>query len=141
ALGIVLYVADVVVFLRLPLLESAVWLQLTVIAVVALAIRSLSSHLRASGEGKDLLVAALEQRGLQAEDILRNIRSGVVTVDARGHLLYANPMAEHLLGMDLIDRFGEPVLVEIAAVAPELAHAVRRAAESKMRTTRGEGVV
>ena len=48
-----------------------------------------------------MLVAALEQTRLQADDILRNIRSGVVTVDADGRLLYANPTAEQLLGIDL----------------------------------------
>ena len=46
-------------------------------AVVALCIRYLSAQLRESGEGKEQLVAALEQTRLQAEDILRNIRSGV----------------------------------------------------------------
>jgi two-component system sensor histidine kinase PilS (NtrC family) len=141
ALGIVLYFADVVVFLRPSTVEPGVWVQLGVIAVVALGIRYLSVRLRESGEGKDLLVSALEQTRLHAEDILHNIRSGVVTVDVPGRLVYANPMAENLLGIELIDHIGEPILAVIAAVAPELADAVRRAAESKSRTTRGEGVV
>ncbi|HTE43685.1 MAG TPA: ATP-binding protein [Gemmatimonadaceae bacterium] len=149
ALGIVLYFADVVLLLRAravgpsiwPQLEPGVWLQMSIIALVALAVRSLSSRLRESGLGRDQLVASLERRRLQAEDILHNIRSGVVTVDATGNLLYANPMAEHLLGMDLVNHFGERMLEVIARVAPELAVAVRSAAESKIRTTRGEGVV
>jgi two-component system sensor histidine kinase PilS (NtrC family) len=141
ALGIVLYFADVVVFLRSPIAVPGVWVQLGVIAVVALGIRYLSAELRQSGEGKDQLVAALEQTRLHAEDILRNIRSGVVTVDVNGRLLYANPMAEHLLGVDLIDHMGEPILERIATVAPELSSAVRNAAEAKMRTTRGESLV
>jgi two-component system sensor histidine kinase PilS (NtrC family) len=141
ALGIVLYFADVVVFLRPSTVEPGVWVQLGVIAVVALGIRYLSVRLRESGEGKDLLVSALEQTRLHAEDILHNIRSGVITVDVPGRLVYANPMAENLLGIELIDHIGEPILAVIAAVAPELADAVRRAAESKSRTTRGEGVV
>jgi signal transduction histidine kinase len=118
-----------------------VWLQVGVIALVALTIRYLSAELRESGEGAGQLVAALQQSRLQAEDILRNIRSGVVTVDVEGRLLYANPMAEHLLGIHLVDRMGEPVLEHIASVAPELADAVRRAAEARIRTTRGEGSV
>jgi two-component system sensor histidine kinase PilS (NtrC family) len=142
ALGIVLYFADVVVLSGSPLLiEPGVWLQLTVIAVVTLAVRTLSVRLRESGEGKDLLVAALEQTRHQAEDILRNIRSGVFTVDAEGRLLYANPTAEHLLGINLIAHTGEAVLDVIGGVAPDLAHAVKRAAESKVRTIRGECVV
>jgi two-component system sensor histidine kinase PilS (NtrC family) len=142
ALGLVLYFADVIFFFRTPQgVEPGVWLQLSIFALVALFIRYLSAKLRETGEGKDLLVAALEQTRMQAEDILRNIRSGVLTVDVEGRLLYANPMAEHLLGIDLVDHVCEPILGTIDGVAPELAHAVRRAAEAKVRTTRGEGIV
>jgi PAS domain S-box-containing protein len=143
ALGIALYFGDVFFFLPSPRtdVDVAVWLQLSVIALVAMIVRFLSAQMRESGAGKDLLVAALEQRRLQAEDILRNIRSGVVTVDVGGRLLYANPTAEHLLGIDLVDRIGEPILDAIRSVAPELADAVKRAAESRLRTTRGEGIV
>ena len=140
-LGIVLYTADVIVLQRSPVGDPAVWLQLLVIAVVTLAIRYLSAQLRAGDEGRKQLVAVLQQRRMQAEDILHNIRSGVVTVDVHGNLLYANPMAEHLLGVDLVDRIGEPILAVIAGAAPELADAVQRAAQLKMRTTRGEGIV
>jgi two-component system sensor histidine kinase PilS (NtrC family) len=141
ALGIVLYFADVVVFFLPSLVEPGVWIQLGIIAIVALGIRYLSVRLRESGEGKDLLVTALQQTRLRAEDILHNIRSGVVTVDADGRLLYANPMAEQLLGIDLVDQIGQPIIAAIGAVAPDLADAVQRAAQSKMRTTRGEGIV
>jgi PAS domain S-box-containing protein len=141
ALGLVLYFSDVLLFFAAQGLEPGIWLQMSVFALVALCIRYLSAQLRASQEGKDLLVAALEQRRLHAEDILRNNRSGVVTVDAQGRLLYANPMAEHLLGVDLIDRLGEPILGAIRGAAPELAEAVHRAAVQKIRTTRGEGIV
>ncbi|HEX4682280.1 MAG TPA: ATP-binding protein [Gemmatimonadaceae bacterium] len=142
ALGLVFYFSDVVLFFRTPQgVESEVWLQLCVFAVVALCVRYLSAQLRASGEGKDQLVAALEQSALQAEDILRNIRSGVVTVDVEGRLLYANPMAEQLLGVDVIDHLGEPVMDIIGGVAPELAATVLRAAKTKQRTTRGEASI
>lgn len=142
ALGLVFYFTDVVLFFQPPQgVEPEVWLQLGVFAVVALCIRYLSAQLRESGEGKDLLMAALEQSALQAEDILHNIRSGVVTVDVEGRLLYANPMAEQLLGLDLIVHLGDPIIETIGKVAPELAEAVLRAAKSKQRTTRGEGII
>ena len=141
ALGIAFYFADVVVLLRSPLSDPGVWMQLSVIALVTLGIRYLSARLRESSEGKAILVAALEQTRLQADDILRNIRSGVVTVNIEGRLLYANPTAEQLLGVDLITRVGEPVLDSIGRVAPELSEAIRNAAEARIRTTRGEGLV
>jgi two-component system sensor histidine kinase PilS (NtrC family) len=142
ALALVLYFADVLVFFRIPQgIEPGVWIQLSVMAVVALAIRSLATKLRETGEGKEALVAELEQKRLQAEDILQNIRSGVITVDVQGRLLYANPMAEQLLGVDLIDHFGASITERIGGVAPDLATAVMRAAEGRIRTTRGEGIV
>ncbi len=141
ALGIVLYFADALMTPGPGPIDAAVWLQVGVIALVALVIRYLSAELRESGEGAGQLVAALQQSRLQADDILRNIRSGVVTVDIDGRLLYANPTAEHLLGIHLVDRIGEPVIELISSVAPELAEAVRRAAQLKVRTTRGEGFV
>jgi signal transduction histidine kinase len=142
ALGLVLYFADAIAFFRTPTgIEPGVWLQLSVMAVVALAIRSLATKLRESGEGKEALVAQLEQSRLQAEDILHNIRSGVITVDVEGRLLYANPMSEQLLGVNLVDHYGEPISDRIGKVAPELAIAVLRAAEGKIRTTRGEGFI
>lgn len=143
ALGLVFYFADVLLFFRTPAdtIGPGVWLQLSIFAIVALCVRYVSAELRESGERKHVLVAALEQTRLQAEDILHNIRSGVVTVDATGRLIFANPMAENLLGVDLVDHMGEPIVQLIGGVAPELADAVMRAAQSKVRTTRGEGMV
>lgn len=145
AVGLVFYLIEVVLFQRPPsappgawVPEPAVWLQIAIIGIVALVIRYLSAELRATGEGTDQLVAALQRTRMQAEDILRNIRSGVVTVDVAGRLLYANPTSEQLLGLELADRLGEPILDVIARVAPELSKAIRQAAESKIRTTRGE---
>lgn len=140
ALGNVLYVA-VVVFGGGPEMTFTVWMQLAVFAAVALGSGYLAVQLRREGEGKALLVAELGQLRLQAEDILRNIRSGVLTVDADGRLLYANPMAEQLLGLQLIARVGAPVVDVIGAVAPELAQAIRRSVVDHVRTTRAEGLV
>ena len=92
-------------------------------AVVALAIRSLAMKLRETGEWKEALVANLEQSSLQAEDILQNIRSGVITVDVNGRLLYANPISAALLGFNIDARLGQPILESIGA-----AEALREAA-------------
>lgn len=139
-LGNVLYVADVI-WAADTAMTMAVWLQLGIFVVVALGIGYLSVLLRREGEGKAILVAELEQLRLQADDILRNIRSGVLTVDSAGRLVYANPMAEQMLGLNLMAQLGQPVVDDIAAVAPELAHAVRRSVADRVRTTRAEGTV
>ena len=140
ALGSVIYVADVIWAIDTPL-TMAVWLQIGVFVLVALGSGYLSVLLRREGEGKALVVAELLQLQLQADDILRNIRSAVLTVDSEGRLLYANPMAEQMLELDLTGRRGQPIVDEIAQIAPELAMAVRRSITDRVRTTRAEGTV
>jgi len=138
ALGNVMYFADVVWFLHF---DWSVLLQLSVFAVVALGSAILAKQLRDQGEGSDRLAAELEHTRMRAEDILDNIRSGVVTVDAQGRLLFANPTACELLDLDLRAYMGHPVLQALAGASPELAAAVQRAAQHRVRTTRGEGSV
>jgi two-component system sensor histidine kinase PilS (NtrC family) len=140
ALGNAFYVADVIWGLNTQLTPD-VWLQLGVFTGVALGIGYLSISLRREGEGKAAVVAELGQLRLQGEDILRNIRSGVMTVDSEGRLLYANPMAEQLLEISLNAHLGKPVMEVIAAVSRDLAHAMKRSVVDRVRTTRAEGLV
>jgi two-component system sensor histidine kinase PilS (NtrC family) len=140
ALGNVLYFADAVWGGSSPP-TVAVWLQLTIFAVVALGSAYLGAKLQEAGAGKEELAAELTHVRLQASDILFNIRSGVITIDQGGHLLYANPMAGHLLGINFDQYRGRPVLTAIAVTAPDLAHALELTVVERTRTTRGEGLV
>jgi two-component system sensor histidine kinase PilS (NtrC family) len=137
ALGNVLYVADAFWSVDAPI-TAAVWLQLAVFATVALGSAWLSAKLREAGAGTEAVLAHVR---LQAADILFNIRSGVITLDAEGRLLYSNPMAEQLLGLDLHALVGRPVLDIIRPISPELVEAVERSMRDRVRTTRAEGVV
>ena len=137
ALGNVLYVADAFWSVDSPF-TAAVWLQLAVFATVALGSAWLSAKLKEAGKGTEAMLAHVR---LQAADILFNIRSGIITVDAEGRLLYANPMAEQLLGLDLAPFNSRPVLEAIRRIAPELVEAVERSMRERVRTTRAEGVV
>ncbi|MGH7636847.1 MAG: two-component system sensor histidine kinase NtrB [Gemmatimonadaceae bacterium] len=141
ALGNVLYVGEVILFATDTPLTATVWLQLGVFTGVALGSAYLAVQLRREGEGKAWLMAELQQEKLRADDILRNIRSGVLTVDAQGRLLYANPVAEQMLGLDFLDRLGEPILEAISTAAPGLGHAIRRSVVERVRTTRAEAMV
>lgn len=137
ALGNVLYVADALWSVETPF-TATVWLQLGVFAMVALGSAWLSAKLQAAGKGTEAVLAHVR---LQAADILFNIRSGILTVDAEGRLLYANPMAEQLLGLDSEPLIGRPVLDTLRRIAPELVEAVERSMRDRVRTTRAEGVV
>lgn len=137
ALGNVLYVADSFWTVDSSLTAS-VWLQLAVFATVALGSAWLNALLREAGAGTE---AVLAQVRLQASDILYNIRSGILTVDHHGRLLYANPMAEQLLGIELEGQVGHPMLERLRHAAPELVEAVEHSMRNRVRTTRAEGVI
>jgi two-component system sensor histidine kinase PilS (NtrC family) len=136
-LGNVLYVADAAWVTGAPF-TVAVWLQLAVFAVVALGSAYLSAKVKELSAGTE---AELARVRLEAADILHNIRSGILTIDSGGHLLYANPMAEQLLAIDLEAMRGHPVLDRLQSVAPELAAALEKSVRDRLRTTRGEGMI
>jgi len=115
------------------------WLQLGVFAGVALSSGYIATRLREARAGHEELAAELVKVRLQAEDVLRNIRSGIVTVDGNGNLMYANPAASALLGLDLSARLGEPVDRVLGPVSTALVTALRNAVELGIRTTRAEG--
>ena len=137
ALGNVLYVADALWSVETPF-TATVWVQLAVFAAVALGSAWLSAKLREAGKGTEAVLAHVR---LQAADILYNIRSGILTVDATGRLLYATPRAEQLLGLDLDPYIGRPVLDVLRLTAPEMVEAVERSMRDRIRTTRAEGVI
>ena len=140
ALGCFLYFTEVLVWS--PLTNSVgMWLQLSIFAAVALSSGYIGARLREARTGTEQLVAQLNKARLQASDILKNIRSGIVTVDARGTLLYANPAASKLLGLDLDGMLGTRVIPAIDRVSPVLARCLQRAVTDRVRATRTEGSV
>jgi two-component system sensor histidine kinase PilS (NtrC family) len=118
--------------------DVGVWLQLGVFGSVALGCGFIGARLQEAGVGT---AAELVRTRLHSDDILRNIRSGILTVDQRGYLIYANPAAEELLGLGDRASLAGPILARIAASAPELARALERAATRRERMTRGEDTV
>jgi two-component system sensor histidine kinase PilS (NtrC family) len=118
-----------------------VWLQLALFAVVALITSYVNEKLRSGREGTTLLAARLDQVRMRAEDILRNINSGVITIDPLGRLVYVNPTAERLLGLSLASLTNKVVLDQVGARAPALAAALERTVKDRTRTVRAESAV
>jgi two-component system sensor histidine kinase PilS (NtrC family) len=143
ALAMVLYCADVIWTPSQSLDWGTVnlWLQLGVFAVVALGSGFLSARLKEVGTGHEKLAAELVHLRLQAADILRNIRSGIITVDTGGLLLHANPAAAALLGQPLDIHVGKPIFALLETVAPNLVLALERTVNHGIRTTRAEGII
>ena len=134
----ILYVADVV-FGHPGELSAALLLQVAVYWMVAVATGYLASRVRVAGAAQEALSAELTRVRLEAGDILRNIRTGILTVAGDGRLVYANPTAEALLGIDVAALRDMPVLDALDRIAPVLGDAVRRTTSEGHRVVRREG--
>jgi PAS domain S-box-containing protein len=140
ALGIVLYAADAIFFNR-GADDLGVLLQIGVFAAVALGVTYLSARLQEAGGAREELEARLVLAKLQAEDILNNIRSGIITVDSNGLMIFANPSAGALLGFDSSTARGRMLQELVSVPAPALAAALERAVHERERVTRGEASI
>lgn len=140
ALGIVLYAADVSL-LQATTLAAPFILQVLVFALAAAGSSLISAQLKVAGVGREALEAKLKRVRLREADILRNIGSGILSVDETGELLFANASASELLGSDLEARVGTPILDYVHAVAPGLAEALRRATSEGWVAARSEGTL
>lgn len=119
----------------------ALWLQIGVFVSVAVATGWVASRVRVFGREREALERQVRRLQLEAADILRNIGSGVVTVDGSGLLAYANPAAEELLAFRAVDYLGRPVLAMLDARSPELAGAIATTQRDERRRIRVEGRV
>ena len=104
----------------------AFWGQLAVLGTVFALMSPMVSRLREASEQQASLQTELQRVRLEADDILRNIRSGVLTVDGAGRLAFINPMADRLLQINSETYLGLPVLDMLKHRSPELWAADRR---------------
>ncbi|MBI1723860.1 MAG: PAS domain S-box protein [Gemmatimonadetes bacterium] len=136
----ILYTADVVIGHPVEL-SAALFLQVAVYWLVAGATGYLSSRARVAGAAHDTLAAELRRVRLEATDILRNIKTGILTVGGEGNLVYANPTAEAVLGLKAGELRDQPALEWLERIAPVLADAIRRTASEGRRVLRREADV
>ena len=142
-LGLVMYGADAVYVSRVAgdRLDLEIFIQIGVVSLVAVITGYISGRLRETGRGREQLVAELVGVRLREKDILRNIKSGIITVDAAGGLLFANPSASDLTGIELEERIGQPIVRELRAVAPVLGEALDLAISGGVHASRTEGQI
>jgi len=121
--------------------DTAFWAQIVVFNVVFAIVAVLGHRLREAGMEQETLATELKRVRLEADDILRNIRSGVLTVDGAGRLAFINPTGQQLLGLDGAALTGLPVLDQLKVRSPELWAAVVSGIRNGRKISRGEGVV
>lgn len=137
-LGIVLYVLDALTLLNEGP-DLTLVLRLVVFSVVAVGTGYISARLKQAGQGREKLAAELATVRLREKDILANIRSGIITVDTEGDLLFANAPAGELLGLDLETFQNRPVIGALREAAPVLAAVLERSLRDGSQTLRAEG--
>jgi two-component system sensor histidine kinase PilS (NtrC family) len=115
------------------------WGQVVVFTVVFLVVAVLGQRLRTASVEQTELATELRRVRLEADEILRNIRSGVITVDGQGNLAFMNLAAEHLLGLSAAVHIGTPVLDALEERAPELWAAIVTGIRKGRRVSRAEG--
>ncbi|OLC03173.1 MAG: hypothetical protein AUH78_22985 [Gemmatimonadetes bacterium 13_1_40CM_4_69_8] len=134
------YFADVF-FGHPTVLPPGIWVQLAVFVVVAAVTAYITSRVSVMGEERAALAAEVRQVRLEAADVLKNLRTGVLTVDPEGKLLYCNPAAEELLGVRAAEWGDRPIMPEVARIAPEFHAAVTSTARRGVRMMRVEAMV
>jgi two-component system sensor histidine kinase PilS (NtrC family) len=140
ALASLLYLADIIWWQPVQL-SVAVWLQIAVFVVVFIATGLIASRVRVMGAQREILEREVRRLTLEAADILRNITSGVLTVDGECHLLYANPAALGLLGLGDSEVEGRHLEDLVGDRARELLRTIALTQTGGQRTLRAEGTV
>lgn len=139
-LALALYFADVV--WGQPEIPGAGFVgQLGVFSLVFAVVAVLARRLRVAGARTLELETELAQVRLEADDVLKTITSGVLTIDPMGRLAFINPMAEKLLGISARRSLGLPVMEAIRSVAPALADALVASMRWGRRIARSEGII
>jgi two-component system sensor histidine kinase PilS (NtrC family) len=134
------YLADLL-FGHQTAVSSALWIQLGLFVVVAAVPAYFASRIKVMTAEHEALAGELRQARLEASDVLHNLASGVLTVDAEGRLLFSNPAAEEILGFRANDWLGRTFLPELARTSPEFWAAVASTARRGIRLMRVEAIV
>jgi len=122
-------------------IPPGLWGQIIVFAFVFLLVALLGHRLQQTAVQQSRLETELRRARFEAAEILRHIKTGVITVDGHGCLAFANPAAERLLGIDAEAFMGRPVLDRLEQMAPELHAAIVAGIRKGRRVGRGEGFV
>src|SRR5436190_4379217 len=134
------YLADVF-FGHRTAVASGIWFQLGIFVAIAAVTAFIASRVSVMGAEREALAAEVRQVRLEASDVLENLRTGVLTVDHEGKLLYCNPAAEELLGVRADQWRERPIMPEIAHIAPEFWAALTATARRGVRLMRVEATV
>lgn len=139
ALSGFLYISDLVWMHAQPV-GLGVGLQLVLFGMIALVTGWLGDRLRRAGMALGEVESELRELRLNTGDILETISTGVMSVDGQGRLVYMNKAAERLLGLELEEWLGSPVVLAVEKVAPGLGTVVRSSMKDGLARARYKAV-
>lgn len=140
SLASLLYLADIVWWHPVQL-SLSVWLQIGVFIGVFVVTALIGSRVRLVGAERQELQEEVRRLKLEAGDILQNIKSGIVTVDGAGRILFCNEAARDLLGLPAGDLEGQVLAELVGDRSDALLGAIRTTQYSGRRMVRAEGQV
>jgi two-component system sensor histidine kinase PilS (NtrC family) len=140
SLASLLYLADIAL-LHPEQLSVVVWLQIAVFVSVSFVTGFFASRVRVMEAERVVLQQEVRRLRLEAADILRNIRSGVLTVDGSGTVAYANPAARQLLQLPSEPLLGRSLGELLGNRVPDLLRAIEITQTSRRKALRSEGRV
>jgi len=122
-------------------LSGTLFLQIVIFATVALVSALIVERLRRLGHELRTVESEMQRLRLDTADILREIPSGVITMDGAGNVAYMNPAAARLLDVELESWIGRDLLVELDERAPGVASSIRETLASRRRVQNREALV
>lgn len=134
-----LYFADAVLG-QGQTLSAPILLQMGLFGVVAVITGLLGDRVRRAGIALGTVESQLKRLRITTDDILANIKTGILTVDGGGRLLYLNPAGAALLRFDPGEFLGKPVFDEVTAVAPDLTKVLQWSADERRPLARFKAV-
>ncbi len=117
--------------------DKRIWLnvglQVFLFYMIALVTSHLGQRLRRTGGELEDLRRVLRQQRVDTSEILRNIDTGLITVNPGGMVVYANPAACRMLALEPRRVLGHNSGELFRTVCPELSGIIERAAASRER--------
>jgi two-component system sensor histidine kinase PilS (NtrC family) len=117
-------------------LSLGVVLQIGLFTLIAVVTGLVGDRVRRAGVALGAVESELQQLRTDTGDILATMSTGILTVNPDGRLAYANPAAEALLGLDVDQWLGRPVMEELNDRAPGLGEVLRLGLEEGKRADR-----
>ena len=129
SIAIALFLGDTLILLG-EIVATSSFVLPVLLGLVSVVTGVLGARLRQAGMEIGEVQSELRQLRVDTGDILANLSTGLLTVDATGRLAYVNHAASGLLGLPSGGLFRTPILERIDEVSPDLSRVIRHSLDT-----------